>query len=63
MSGYNPEWMEYYIYLENLRQSGIVNVFGASPFLARRYGLTEKKADEVLGSWMENYEALLEVMV
>ena len=25
----NEEWIEYYVYLEELRQSGVTNMFGA----------------------------------
>ena len=56
---YNDEWIEYYQYLEGLRQSGITNMFGASPYLANAYALSEKVATNVLMSWMENYDALL----
>jgi len=29
----NEEWIEYYVYLEELRQSGETNMFGATPYL------------------------------
>lgn len=56
---YNDEWIEYYQYLEGLRQSGITNMFGASPYLANAYALSERVAGNILVSWMENYDALL----
>lgn len=55
---YNEEWVEYYQYLEGLRQSGITNMFGAAPYLAEAYALSQGEASEVLVSWMENYDAL-----
>ena len=55
---YNEEWIPHYIYLESLRQSGVTNMFGASPYLEQARGLTSSEAISVLSSWMENYSAL-----
>jgi len=57
---YNLEWIEHYIYLENLRQSGATNMFGATPYLEQARGLSKGEAMKVLSSWMENYSALME---
>jgi len=54
---YNEEWIEYYQWLEDLRQSGITNMFGATPFL--REAFPDIDAQRVLGSWMKNFNALL----
>jgi hypothetical protein len=54
------EWYEYYVYLEELRQSGVTNMFGASPYLQEAYGLNRREASKVLVSWMENYNELVE---
>jgi len=54
------EWYEYYVYLEELRQSGVTNMFGAGPYLQKAYGLNPREARKVLDSWMENYQELLE---
>ena len=54
------EWYEYYVYLEDLRQSGVTNMFGAAPYLQEEFGLSKKEAREILGNWMTNYEELLE---
>jgi len=53
------EWYEYYLYLEELRQSGETNMFGASPYLQAEYGLNPKEARRVLGNWIENYDELV----
>jgi len=53
------EWYEYYVYLEELRQSGETNMFGASPYLQAEYGLNPKEARRVLGNWIENYDELV----
>ena len=57
---YNKEWIPHYIYLESLRQSGVTNMFGATPYLEQARGLSKGEAMKVLSSWMENYSALME---
>lgn len=46
---------EYWIYLENLRRSGIVNMFGAAPYLEADFGLDKREARKILAEWMNNY--------
>lgn len=54
----DSDWTEYYIYLENLRQSGVTNMFGASPYLANEFNISERDARKVLADWMKNYNEL-----
>ncbi len=56
---YNEEWIEYYQYLENLRQSGVVNMYGAGPYLEKAAGIDSYEAMDILVSWMENYDDLV----
>jgi len=56
---YNEEWIEYYRWLEDLRQSGITNMYGATPYLREAFPEVRNDAQRVLGSWMKNYNALL----
>lgn len=56
----NDEWNDYYETLEAIRKSGIVNMFGAAPYLAKHCGIDEDLAEEVLISWMNNYNELSE---
>ena len=46
---------KYWIYLENLRRSGVVNMFGARPYLENAFGLTKSEASRILSEWMCNY--------
>lgn len=46
---------KYWIFLEELRQSGVTNMFGAGPYLQEEFGLTKKEAHEILADWMKNY--------
>ena len=52
------EWSDYYNMLESIRQSGITNMFGAAPYLAKFAGIDKKLASQVLASWMHNYNEL-----
>lgn len=46
----------YYDYLDELRDSGLINMFGAAKFLAREFPeLGYDKAVSVLHCWMERY--------
>ena len=56
----NEEWIEYYVYLEELRQSGVTNMFEATPYLREEFGLGRREAINILGSWMDNYAELIE---
>lgn len=52
------EWENYYHFLENLRQSGVCNMWGASIYLEDAYGLSREDAGTVLCNWIQNYEEL-----
>lgn len=53
------EWEEYYKVLEGIRRTGVVNMFGASPYLKEFCPeLSEKEARDILINWMENYTEL-----
>lgn len=52
-----PEGMneEHFEYLDNLRESGATNMYGAGMYLEREFGLDEKAASKYLGHWMETF--------
>jgi hypothetical protein len=41
-------------FLNQLRESGSINMFGASPVLAESFGISVKEARVVLSHWMES---------
>lgn len=43
-------------YLEGLRRSGEMNMFGAGRYLEARYGFGRYDARDVLKFWMETYD-------
>lgn len=58
------EWKEYFIFLNVLRESGITNMLGAAPYLAKHFPeaedaegnpFTRKDWRKVLMFWMQNF--------
>ena len=47
---------EYFDYLINLRDSGITNMFGAAPYLAKQFDLDRNTARDILLAWMESFK-------
>lgn len=49
----------YFNYLEDLRKSGVTNMFGATPYLEAEFEeLSHAEAVEILKEWMKNYNEL-----
>jgi hypothetical protein len=48
---------EHHEYLIALRDSGIVNMWGASPYLAEYFGLSQKEARSILIEWIESFKS------
>ena len=45
-----------FLYLDRLRESGIVNMFGAGPYVEDEFGLGRPEAKEHLIQWMTTFE-------
>lgn len=43
-------------YLDELRESGVTNMFGAAPFLVRKFGLKIEEARIILSDWMGAFD-------
>ena len=61
MDKYTDFEIECFDYLEDLRQSGVTNMFGARPYLMGAFNLDKREAGRILSLWMQNYEELLEL--
>jgi hypothetical protein len=46
---------ELFEYLNELRESGATNMFGAGPYLVREFGLSKTEANKVLARWMASF--------
>jgi uncharacterized glyoxalase superfamily protein PhnB len=44
-----------YEYLNKLRESGVTNMFGATPYLQNYFGFTKGYARAWLGQWMGDF--------
>jgi hypothetical protein len=44
-------------YLEELRQSGVTNMWGATPYIQMRFDVDEKTADKILFEWIKSKRA------
>lgn len=44
-----------FFFLDGLRESGAVNMFGATPYLMKAFALEEAEAKEYLKEWMSTF--------
>ena len=55
----DPLMQKYYDYLDELRESGETNMFGAAPFLQDAFPeLSKHEAKGILLSWMKEFESI-----
>jgi hypothetical protein len=51
-----PEWQKYYDFLDELRESGVTNMLGATPYLREEFAeLDKNQARAVLSAWMKEF--------
>jgi hypothetical protein len=50
------EYFEEFEYLDTLRESGVTNMFGASPYLQQAFGINKHEARKILSLWMESFK-------
>lgn len=46
---------EHLDYLDDLRESGDTNMYGAGPYVVERFGITKKEARDIVKYWMETF--------
>lgn len=47
------EWL---LYLDDLRESGVTNMYGAGEYLQDEFELGRREANQVLSHWMKTFE-------
>lgn len=52
---YGSELDEMLDYLDMVRETGAVNMFGAAPWLVNAFGLSKPGSHDVLAYWMRTY--------
>jgi len=55
VNGLFQDQQEYFEYLDDLRESGVTNMFGARPYLMEEFGLSKDEAAKVLTKWMDTF--------
>jgi len=43
------------VYLDKIRKSGATNMYGAGPYLERKFFLSSDEAHEILAYWMNTF--------
>jgi hypothetical protein len=46
---------QYYQFLNDLRDSGEINMWGASPYLQAEFGLTRQEAKSIFLAWIRSF--------
>lgn len=49
----NEETRHYVQFLDNLRESGVTNMFGAAPYLVEQFEMSRERARRILSEWMK----------
>jgi hypothetical protein len=44
-------------YLVELRDSGVINMWGATPFIAKRFDISEDDAGYILVQWIRSFKS------
>ena len=47
---------EAFLFLDALRESGVTNMFGATPYLQEEFDISGKEARKILVEWMETFK-------
>ena len=50
------DYSEYFEYLDELRLSGVTNMFGAAPYIQEEFGLTKSESVNILKLWMNSFK-------
>lgn len=52
-----PDMKEYFEFLDDLRESGATNMFGAASYVQDRFGLDKQEARKIHQEWMNTFSA------
>lgn len=52
----SPEELEkYFLYLDDLRDSGVTNMYGAPAYLEEEFWIDKRLAQKIVSRWMDTY--------
>jgi len=43
------------VFLDDLRETGAINMFGAAPYVAETFGVSKHEARDLVKNWMETF--------
>ena len=43
------------VFLNNLRESGAINMFGAAPYVVEAFGVSKHEARDLVKNWMKTF--------
>lgn len=46
-----------FTYLDELRESGVTNMYGATSYVREEFGVGKREAMSLVSSWMRDFEA------
>ena len=52
---FTKEEKHVFYYLNDLRESGIVNMYGAGQYIRDQFGFDNQKSSKLLAKWMDNF--------
>lgn len=55
-SKFPPNLAGAFLYLDDLRASGVTNMYGAAPYVERAFSYREETARAVLSAWMATFD-------
>jgi hypothetical protein len=44
------------LFLDKLRESGSINMFGAAPYVSEAFGVSKYEARDLVKNWMKTFE-------
>ena len=53
----NDQYLEYFVYLDKLRESGTINMMGAPRELQNDFGIDKIEARKIFGLWTKQFSA------
>ena len=51
----NDKYLEYFVYLDELRESGTINMMGAPRELQHEFGIDKIEARKIFGLWTKQF--------
>jgi hypothetical protein len=49
------QWIDYFTYMDELRRSGVTNMFAVTPYISLHFKLSDTEAKKVLKAWADTF--------